>query len=112
MMAHSQYTLYTSGAVYITHMSLQAFYAIASTTMDWQPENISIFRDCSFYLTIPWCNSGLEVTKPWDSSKSISRTSRRFGKNIGRLQNFDQSQSAIVKGHSVPNMSYNLSVLF
>jgi hypothetical protein len=36
MIAHSQYPFYTSGAV-ITHLSLQAFYAIASTTIDWQP---------------------------------------------------------------------------
>ena len=72
-------------------------------------ENISIFQGCSFYHTIPQSNLGLEVTKPWDSSKSISRTSQWFGKNIGRCQNFDQFQSAIVKGHCVPNMSYKIS---
>ena len=36
-MAHSQYLFHTSGVVYITHMLPQAFYAIASTTIDQQP---------------------------------------------------------------------------
>jgi hypothetical protein len=64
------------------------------------------------YITMLGSSLELEVTtKPRDSSRSMSRTSRRFGENIGRRQNFDQFQFAIINGH-VPNMSYNFLVPF
>ena len=76
---------------------------------------IKIFQNCMFpdvHITIVGSSLELEVTtKPRDSSRSMSRTGRWFGENMGRHQNFDQSQFATINGH-VPNMSCNFLVPF